>query len=176
MESPSRSYEGSQASPAGKPRKRDTHMKSMLTRYMTAVGEDSKPSNKNPDQRSLGIIEDSKEQIEGSYDPEDDYSPAPDHASPPNIAADAPQTRRKKKPRVKTYDFMAKKLENIDLHCSTVKDQRREIKTSKRNNFFFEIDKVNVTRGLRKALIESFLKRDLYDLQCKRWVVFLRVV
>jgi hypothetical protein len=142
---------------------------------MTAVGEDSKSSKKNGDRRSLGIIEDSKEQIDGSYDPDDDYSPSPEHASPPNVT-DAPHTRRKKKRKVKTYDFMAQKLTNIDLHCSKVKDQRREIKTEKRSNFFFEIDKVNVTRGLRKALIESFLKRDLYDLQCKRWVVFLRVV
>jgi hypothetical protein len=142
---------------------------------MTAVDEDSKSSIKSRDRRSLGIIEDSKEQIDGSYDPDDDYSASPDHASPPNVT-DAPYTRCKKKRKVKTYDFMAQKLTNIDLHCSKVKDQRREIKTEKRNNFFFEIDKVNVTRGLRKALIESFLKRDLYDLQCKRWVVFLRVV
>ena len=84
--------------------------------------------------------------------------------------------KRKKQKKVYTYDFMAQKLTNIDSHIGKVQKQKKNIVNNHRDKFFFEIDKVNVTRMLRKALIEAFLKRDLYDLQCKRWVVLLRTV
>ena len=74
------------------------------------------------------------------------------------------------------YPNMESKLYNLDSHIDNIRYNRVLLKQNNRLRFHYNTEKINITRTLRKALIDAVEERDYQHLQQKRWIFLIKYI